>query len=187
MGPDIHAGLQLHPLSRCDAVDAIAVDVSRSAQRDLTLLYRVTGNMRDLRLPLPSDASRADELWRHTCFELFLRPMEHEHYFEFNFAPPLQWAAYRFNSYRQGMKALQDFPRPQIAIRQDGNSLELQATLKMDRLPIPGGDVVWHLGLSAVIEEMNGGLSYWALTHPFGTPDFHHSDAFALCLAAPSA
>jgi hypothetical protein len=45
-------------------------------------------------------------------------------------------------------------------------------------------DVTWQLALSAVIEETNGRISYWALAHPFGQPDFHHSDCFALDLPA---
>jgi hypothetical protein len=31
-----------------------------------------------------------------------------------------------------------------------------------------------------VIEAADGSLSYWALRHPPGKPDFHHRDAFAL-------
>jgi hypothetical protein len=38
--------------------------------------------------------------------------------------------------------------------------------------------VGWRLGLSAVIEETSGHKSYWALAHPPGRPDFHHSDCF---------
>jgi len=40
------------------------------------------------------------------------------------------------------------------------------------------------LGLSAVIEEIDGTKSYWALAHPPGKPDFHHPDCFALTLPA---
>ena len=40
------------------------------------------------------------------------------------------------------------------------------------------------LGLSAVIEEADGNVSYWALAHPPGKPDFHHSDCLALELPA---
>ena len=39
-----------------------------------------------------------------------------------------------------------------------------------------------RLGLSAVVEDVDGILSYWALRHPSGKPDFHHTDAFALQL-----
>jgi hypothetical protein len=41
-------------------------------------------------------------------------------------------------------------------------------------------DAPWRLGLSAVIEDTRGSLSYWALAHPPGKPDFHHADGFAL-------
>ncbi len=43
------------------------------------------------------------------------------------------------------------------------------------------------LALSAVIEEVDGTKSYWALAHPPGKPDFHHPDCFALTLGAPDA
>ena len=36
----------------------------------------------------------------------------------------------------------------------------------------------------AVIEENDGRLSYWALRHAPGKPDFHHPEAFALELPA---
>ena len=58
-------------------------------------------------------------------------------------------------------------------------------------------DVLIHLGrlsrdhltaplliaLSAVVEQSNGSLSYWALKHPPGRPDFHHADGYVLELA----
>jgi len=46
----------------------------------------------------------------------------------------------------------------------------LQAALEFDGLSSP-----LHLGLSAVLEETNGRKSYWALAHPPGKADFHHS------------
>ncbi len=39
-----------------------------------------------------------------------------------------------------------------------------------------------RLALSAVIEETDGRLSYWALAHPAAKPDFHHAEAFVLSL-----
>ena len=48
-------------------------------------------------------------------------------------------------------------------------------------------DRPWRLGLSAVIEALNGEKSYWALAHPPEKPDFHHPDSFTLDLSAESA
>ena len=36
---------------------------------------------------------------------------------------------------------------------------------------------------SYVIEEEDGTISYWALRHAAGKPDFHHPDGFAMELA----
>ena len=42
-----------------------------------------------------------------------------------------------------------------------------------------------RIGLSAVIEDTAGSLSYWALHHPRSKPDFHHRGGFILRLTAP--
>jgi hypothetical protein len=49
----------------------------------------------------------------------------------------------------------------------------------LDRLSRLPRNVLWRLGLSALIEETSGRKSYWALAHPPGKPDFHHADCFA--------
>ena len=52
------------------------------------------------------EPARTDELWRSTCFELFLRFDDDERYVEFNFSPSTRWAAYAFDGYREGMAEL---------------------------------------------------------------------------------
>jgi hypothetical protein len=51
-------------------------------------------------------------------------------------------------------------------------------------LALPGASAL-RLALSAVIEETDGHLSYWALAHPAERPDFHHRDGFVLALEPP--
>ena len=43
-----------------------------------------------------------------------------------------------------------------------------------------------RMGLSMVIEELDGTKSYWALAHPPGAPDFHHPACFAHQVEPPS-
>ena len=38
----------------------------------------------------------------------------------------------------------------------------------------------WRVGMSAILEEEDGTISYWALAHPPGRPDFHHPDCLSL-------
>lgn len=167
-----------HPDSIGRAATGIEVDVVRTGPAGLTLTYVVSGRIADLNLPPAAPSARADELWRHTCFEAFVRPGADEAYCEFNFAPSTQWAAYRFERYRDGMSAPAEIAAPRIAVQADPDTLIVRAPLELHRLHLSGGP--WRLGLAAVIEETNGLVSYWALAHPPGKPDFHHSDCFAL-------
>jgi hypothetical protein len=176
----MHRSLRRHPDSHCAAVTGIDVEVARSGANRLVLSYTATGKIGDLRLPQLTTPVRADELWRHTCFEAFVRGTRGEAYCEFNFAPSTQWAAYEFSSYRTGMRVATEVAAPRIEARSSGERYTLQVSLDLDRLPDLPSDAVWRAGLSAVIEETNGNLSYWALAHPPGRADFHHSDCFAL-------
>jgi hypothetical protein len=52
------------------------------------------------------------------------------------------------------------------------------------RITLEYASDVSQINLCAVIEEIDGTKSYWALAHPPGKPDFHHPDCFALTLPA---
>jgi hypothetical protein len=169
--------LRLHPDSLCAAVTAIEVDVARPRPDNLVLTYMVSGDIGALRLPSILPSGRGDQLWQHTCFEAFVRPTGALAYCEFNVAPSTQWAAYQFDGYRNGMRAA-DIDAPQIEVQSTAERYALRVALQLTGLSLP-----FRLGLSAVIEETSGGKSYWALAHPPGKPDFHHSDCCALELA----
>jgi hypothetical protein len=133
-------------------------------------------------VPKSSESLNRDGLWQHTCFEAFVKTGTGSEYFEFNFSPSTEWAAYRFSSYRDGMAAL-TMPAPKSRVVHGRYVLELTAVLA---LPPALGRL--FLNLSAVIEEKDGTKSYWALAHPpSGPPDFHHPDCFVLELPPPSA
>ena len=171
--------LKLHPDSRCIAATHIEVDVARPRPGNLVLHYFVTGIVSDLRMPPVTAPTRIDELWQHTCFEAFVRASPRAAYYEFNFAPSMQWAAYRFSDYRSGMRVASEISAPRIDVQSNGEGYELQASLALDRLSGLPSDAVWRLGLAVVIEETSGRKSYWALAHSPGKADFHHSDCFA--------
>lgn len=176
--------LTLHPDSRCAAVARIEVKAARPNAGTLVLSYWVTGRMDELRLPPTTAAGRADELWRRTCFEAFVRTPPGSSYYEFNLAPSRQWAAYAFCDYRSGRRPVHGMTAPHIEIHSNGRGCELRAKLQLDAIRGLSRDAVWRLGLSAVIEEAIGRKSYWALAHPPGKPDFHHSDCFVQELPA---
>lgn len=142
---------------------------------NLKLVYILGGSPARLRLPHPTVPKRADGLWQHTCFEAFISVVGSPAYTELNFSPSGEWAAYRFTRYRDGMSNV-DVAALLIACRQDRARLELSATIALKDLP--SGPL--RIGLSAVIEDVDGNKSYWALAHPAAKPDFHDPASFIL-------
>jgi hypothetical protein len=142
------------------------------------MAFVLEGDAAGLRIPAPRPFRRAERLWRHTCFEVFVMAGQGPEYREFNFSPSGEWALYGFRSYRDGGELATE-GAPDVAVRRTANGLELDARISADLLP-QGRPL--RLGLAAVVEDKDGALSYWALHHPVGKPDFHHADAFALQL-----
>jgi len=126
-------------------------------------------------IPHSEAPSRADDLWKTTCFEAFLRPAEEDGYREWNFAPSGDWAAYDFTGTRTGMAAA-EVAAPYIRVEDNLTWWALGTTFA-------GDAAEYQLGLSAVLEEKDGTKSYWALAHPTDRPDFHAPDCFAARLA----
>src|SRR6266699_5092857 len=108
--------LKLHPDSPCIAAAHIEVAVARPRSDRLLLSYVVTGQVSDIRMPAAAAATRGEELWRHTCFEAFVRASSGAEYYEFNFSPSTQWAAYRFSGYRSGMFVAPEISTPPIEV-----------------------------------------------------------------------
>ena len=171
--------LRLHPDSLCPTVTQIDVDVARPRAGRLVLTYIVSGAIGDLHLPPVTAPTRAEELWQHTCFEAFIGCSASAAYYELNFAPSTQWAAYQFDGYRTGMRAASGVSAPSIELHTSPERFTLRAPLALDQLAGLPRNAQWRLGLSALIEETSGRKSYWALAHPPGKADFHHPDCFA--------
>ena len=171
--------------SRQQVIHGIEAKADASESGELTFSYTLIADVHRLLIPAAVAPRHVDGLWRHTCFETFIGVKSRPSYYEFNFSPSSEWAAYRFRAYRDGEPI--DDPRfaPNISVEQTADRLRLAATVRLDRLPLIQPGTTLRLGLSAVIEAADGRLSYWALKHPAAKPDFHHPDSFALELALP--
>jgi hypothetical protein len=156
------------------AVQGLDVQVGYVAGEALHLKYTLRADLARLRIPEAKNAHRTDELWRHTCFEAFLRAQTGTAYREINASPSTEWAVYSFADYRQGM-APATVPAPAIHIARFARELVIDVRVDLKVLPPSRA-----LALAAVIEDESGSLSYWALKHPAAKPDFHHAGGFVL-------
>ena len=160
----------MHPLMlhrTCDlgpirAITAFVIATPQGCQTE----FRLDGRISGIILPPPALSERMDNLWQTTCFEIFWQPLGDTAYREFNFSPSGRWAAYDFDSFREGMR---DAPVASISVdcSHDDGELILRASIAAD-LPSPA-----QVALNAVVEHADGGKQYWALAFPPGPPEFH--------------
>ena len=170
-----------HPQTPSQSIREIDVVVEEAESGSLMLTFRLAGDISGLSIPESRSPRRAGHLWRHTCFEAFVMEGEGPDYREFNFSPSGEWAVYDFRGYRNG-GVLENELAPGIVVHKTMDRLELGAEICQGLLP---HSRPLRLGLSAIVEDAAGILSYWALRHPPGKPDFHHTDAFALQMRSP--
>ena len=134
-----------------------------------------------------ANPQRRDELWRTTCAELFIalddEPYMGGPYLEFNFSPTGDWAAYRFDATRSGMRphVWQGDEAPRVSLTDSSEGFAMAVLLPLAALRAGSHPVAY-----ASVIETSEGLSYWALKHPTDRPDFHHPQSFAALLELPA-
>ncbi len=177
--------LVAHPRTPGAAVYGIGTEVRFIRPAVLFCDYTVHADMAQVSIPERRGGSPVEGLWQHTCFEMFVGVPGATPYYEFNFSPAGDWAAYRFEAYRQGMAAALPAPVPHLQAYHHAERLELSATVHVGALAELAEAPVLRIALAAVIQDAAGELSYWSLRHAAGKPDFHHADGFVLELPSP--
>jgi hypothetical protein len=166
---------------RGDSVSrGINARVRRGQSDTLVFQYVLIAEMPAIRVPALQSPGRADGLWKHTCFEAFMAIPGMPGYYELNFSASQQWAIYRFSGYRERMSPTDVTVPPELNVRRFDDRLELDAVVRLPELTVLEAGRTLKLALTAVVEDNSGTLSYWALQHAPGKPDFHHPDGFVL-------
>ena len=181
--------LTCHPSTPCSYVSAIGVRVERVGEDRLLLGLTVEGDLDRLQVPSQRRARHADGLWRHTCFEAFIKQRgATRDYVELNFSPSSEWAIYGFDDYRRARQLLAPPHPPKIVCRRGEAVLAADVDVHLRDL-FPGHARIGELrlGIAAVLEDTERTLSYWAIRHPAERADFHHPDSFVLALPQPGA
>ncbi|GAA6140872.1 DOMON-like domain-containing protein [Hydrogenophaga sp. 5NK40-0174] len=179
--PEVPLALQAHPVTSAPWSGGLSVHIALVETPEgphLQLEYLLQGPIARLKWPEPNpQAEFTDGLWQHTCMEAFVGAAGSEAYREFNFSPSGDWAIYDFSRCRERTTSALPALAPAIACTPRESTLLLTARVPFADVP-SGPSLQWNL--SAVLEDHDGQLSYWALAHPADKPDFHHPQARAL-------
>lgn len=137
---------------------------ARVSRQSVTACFR-PDQVKGILWPAFTGLQRRDEIWRSTCFELFIGLPTGTAYTEINASPSGDWNCYDFDSCRTGMRPSETLTV--TAIETVGSALEVR---------IRGLDIArsesWQFGVSAVIQKTDDGIEYYALSHG-KHPDFH--------------
>ena len=172
----------LQPFSSTESFPHLKItgNISRNANQ-LTICYNLGGDLKKIAISPPSNApSRKHELWEDTCFEFFLGIKDSQRYWELNLSPAGHWNVYRFDDYRQGMEEETAFEKLPFRIQNQIDALVLTLDVDLDKIVSPNQAI--EIGITTVIKNIDGNVSYWALTHRGEEPDFHLRDSFIVKL-----
>ncbi len=157
--------LMLHRTCDLGPIRAVTANITATTG-GCDVEFRLDGRVGAITLPPPGPSLRTDNLWQTTCFEIFWQPIGGTFYREFNLSPSARWAAYDFDSFREGMRNA-PVAAMAVACSQDETGLVLKASISAD-LTSPA-----QVALNAIVEHADGGKQFWALAFPPGPPEFH--------------
>ena len=157
----------------------ISGEIERMKNR-LSIRYIVAGEIDAILLPTPTNVpSRKHDLWRATCFEFFIAPKDQSQYWEFNMSPSGNWNVYAMDAYRQ-VNMREETRFTQLPFEFKKTNAEILLDISVDLNPILQHDQVLQIGITTIIQTMDGNESYWALAHPGQQADFHLRDSFIM-------
>ncbi len=166
----------------------LAIEISGTVTLEagtLNVIYNLSGATERVKSAAAgARPSRQHDLWRSTCFELFVKTPTATEYWEYNLAPNRDWNVYHFTGYRSALQQ-----EPQItAINITPALAHTRLASLHAALPLPPSLLARTLavGISSVIEDAHGHLHYFALQHG-GKADFHDPANFVLSLDPASA
>lgn len=121
----------------------------------------------------PGDEFRKDNVWKKTCFELFLKNPNSNEYYEFNFSTEREWNLYKFEDYRKPQPPMRSDDFRVISHSWRNNEFKAQILNLTD----------WHrlqVSLTAVFLSKANQVQYWAVNHADTQPNFHHFGSYQI-------
>ncbi|MFN6484470.1 MULTISPECIES: DOMON-like domain-containing protein [unclassified Nostoc] len=158
----------------------ISGNITRNGNQ-LAIRYMLEGDLKEIAIFLPSNTPlRKHKLWEDTCFEFFLGIKDSQRYWEFNLSPAGHWNVYRLDGYRQGMQEETAFENLPFSVHNQADGFALALDVDLDKIISANQEI--EIGITTVVKDRGGSVTYWALTHLGAEADFHLRDSFMIKL-----
>lgn len=144
-------------------------------KKSVSLSFTLQGVLAEYSFEETKNRQRANELWRTTCFELFLASRENEDYYELNFSSSLAWNLYHLSSYRADVQEVQVLSEPTIRINKQENQFQICLELELEELCLEQFNLY---NVASILLTKENERTFWSVKHEKDVPDFHHRSNF---------
>ncbi len=148
------------------------------SQGKISLHFKIIGTLKNYQFPQRDKPKRANELWKATCFELFLANSKTKTYYEINISAILHWNIYRLETYRAEPKELIVSSKPFIMVKEDEQSYEIDFELECKELDLTEFD---QYNLAVILLNKQNERDFWAVNPVGDSLDFHDRGGFVFC------
>jgi len=164
-----------HLLKSYTQINNIRIHTTLEFRKDrLSLSFSLEGGLEDYLFPAVCKNKKANELWKATCFELFLASSNEEAYYELNVSPSLEWNFYSLPTYRAEVKEVENVSLNINTFKKE-NTYEINMTLESDILDFESFDTC---NMTAILLTKNRERTFWSLKPMGDVPDFHNKEFF---------
>jgi hypothetical protein len=116
--------------------------------------------------------ARVIKLWEKSCFELFIKNPQ-DSYIEFNFSPVFEWNAFYFVKKGDELKEYAPMNEIKVDVFLSDDVFQLIVEIAKEKFPAGFFGPNLEVGITSVVKDKKGSLSYWALSHCDTRPNFH--------------
>ena len=143
-------------------------------QKRVKVEYKVTGELNNYIFEEASKQKRANELWKSTCFELFIAPKEKLNYWELNISPSTKWNLYTFDNYKELMREEKNISIPNIEItqREDGYILSCEVYFDIEEFSPKDN----NFNLAVILLDKKEVRHFYSINRKDGVVNFHDRD-----------
>jgi len=145
------------------------------AQNSVVLRFLIKGELEGYSFPPEAKQRRANELWKATCFELFLANSKQDEYYELNFSSSLEWNVYYLNTYRADVQEVKLENEPKIEVHSAVDKFEIFFELDLELLSLKDFDIY---NVASILLTQENERTFWSVKHENDVPDFHHRGNF---------
>jgi len=144
-------------------------------QKSIVLGFVIKGELEGYSFPPEAKQRRANELWKATCFELFLANSKHEAYYELNFSSSFSWNLYHLSAYRAELEEVALLSSPKIEVLSKEDEVQVFFELELEVGFLAQFD---RYNVAVVLLNKENKRRFWALKEMREAPDFHCRENF---------